>query len=591
MGRRPRPVPEASAAWGRLAQWLFLAGALAARAPGACGARTSAEQGWPDAGRAGGETAGVLLGGGGPAVLGSVEPRSVFFGRQVVALRNVSLVLFDAADRGLLCASEDAAASARLEQRYGRHVVILAGVHWQAAWDAWQSCPSLPWENFLCRRLSAVTVTDYYGSSLALLQFRTSYHGWFGLTPNPAWPAGTERECDNFEGVETEAWDAFLASAAAAQAAATAAAASRGEAARDAPLVQLRGDVLSQPNHYAETLLLSPVYHVLLRYGAALATFSVFLYAARQWALAFREGNKPALQFVLLWNALTMGALGLCSAIDGLGTTGNFGVQLRNLNMLFLFGQGCALNLLICDLWAPVLSNRLKSRRNKHGRRALGIPRSRLSLMAYFVIALDIAGGVMLSLQLGSWLVYAQLIPATFLTIQYGTSYYLMRQAYRLHKKLTKDLSTIDGASDGVLHAPSTLRERQLQQRLVWGAALVAVSSVLSCVCIASAGAGLLFINPTWFLLVEGGSIYSRALTGLAQVHFCSRSRGERRLCRLPWRAGAVGPSSDEDSLAKSSTTASWSKGATLRELGGSIRSQQQPQPAGPQLFSEQHAG
>ncbi len=570
--RRGQAVVSVRSATWRLVWWLCVASVLAPRVPRAHGARVAAEQRWPDEGRLGGEAAGVVLGSGGPVILSSVEPRSVFFGRQVVALRNVSLVLFDAADQELLCASDDAAASARLEQRYAGHVVILAGAQWQAAWDAWQSCPSMPWESFLCRRVSAVTVTNYYGSSLALLQLRSSYHGWFGLTPN-SWPAGDERECDNFEGVETDAWDAFIASAAAAQAEATTAAASRGVAARDTRLVEMHGDVLSQPNHYAEALQ-TPVYHALLLYGAALATFSVSLYAAWQWALAFREGAKLALQIILLWNAVTMCVLGIWSAIDGFGTTGNFSVQWQNLNKLCLFGQGCALNLLICDLWAPALSNELRSRRNLRSRPALTLPKTRLALLAYFVVALDFTGGVMLSLQLGSWLIYAQLIPMTMLTIQYGTSYYLMRQAYRLHRKLTDDLSTIEqsvGFDERL--AAQQARERQLQKRLVRAAALVAVSSTFSCISIASAGMGFLFINPAWFLLVETGSIYSRAVMGLAQVHFCSRSRGERRLCRLHWhwRSPPVA-SSGTDSLAVSSLAASSGKNWSPHELEATIK-------------------
>ncbi len=173
----------------------------------------------------------------GVAALRSVEPRSVFLGRQEVALRNVTLAVFDAADAALLCAFDaaDGAARARLSARYADWVVLLAGVRWKAAWNALQSCPSEPWESFVSHRLSSVVLNVCDGSRLALIQLASSYHGWFALNHNWHWRDGDATGCDNFEGLETDEWPSFAADMAA-----------------GASPVELQDvDVLTELNHYA----------------------------------------------------------------------------------------------------------------------------------------------------------------------------------------------------------------------------------------------------------------------------------------------------------------------------------------------------
>ncbi len=484
---------------------------------------------WPaGAGAAPGEARGLVVRG--AAVLRSVEPRSVFLGRQEVALRNVTLAVFDAADAALLCAfdSGDGVARARLSARYADKVVLLAGTRWRAVWSAWQSCPSEPWESFVCHRISSVVVNVYAGSRLALVQTASSYHGWFALNHNNDWRVGDATGCDNFEGIETDEWQAFAADVAAAT-----------------PPVELQGvDVLTEANHY-EAAVRAPGVQMLLRHGAALATLAVALLAVRQWRLAARDGAKPVLQLALLWNAVTMATLCSWSAIDGYGTTGNFAVPMRNFAVQVLFGQGCALNLLICHMWTPALSDELrphsraarKAARSRSRRCALlALPRSRLAAAAYAASVADLTSATLMSQQVGGWLFYAWLIPGLLLATELATSYYLLRQAWRLHLKLQADLASIAG-----LNSPAHLkegsreeREYQLERRLVRAGTLVAFSSCTSCAAIACAGVGLVFVSPSWYVGIAAATIYSRALTGFAQVHFCSR----------PTRRAAVHPTS-----------------------------------------------
>jgi hypothetical protein len=311
--------------------------------------------------------------------------------------------------------------------------------------------------------------------------------------------------------------------------------------------VELQGvDVLTEANHY-EAAVRAPGVQMLLRHGAALATLAVALLAVRQWRLAARDGAKPVLQLALLWNALTMATLCSWFVIDGYGTTGNFAVPMRNFALQVLFGQGCALNLLICRMWTPALSNELrphnrparKAARNTSRRCALlGLPRSRLAAAAYAASVADLTSATLMSQQVGGWFFYAQLIPATLLATELATSYYLLRQAWRLHLKLQADLASIAG-----LGSPAHLkvgsredREYQLERRLVRAGTLVALSSCTSCVAIACAGVGLVFVSPSWYVGIAAATIYSRALTGFAQVHFCSR----------PTRRAAVHPTSSD---------------------------------------------